>query len=136
MKKKTLLLILLIILTSGCNKIKSYDEIDYEEYSNMIDKKEDFILYVGSSECSHCKDFTPTLKSTIKKYQLDIKYIDVSKLNEKEYLIVKNKTKIQGTPTIVFIHKGIVDSGAVNKVQGAVSSQQLIDKLKDKGYIE
>lgn len=135
--KKVLLFIMTILIITGCrNKIKSYDEINYKEYSNLIEQKQDFILYIGSATCSHCQEFTPTLKKVIKKYQLDIKYIDISKLEEKEYAILKNKTKVQGTPTIVFIHKGVVDSGSDNKIQGSVSIDEVEKMLKKKGYIE
>ena len=61
---------------------------------------------------------------------------NVTILEEKEYAVLKNKTKLQGTPTIVFFHKGIVDSGSDNKIQGAVSFDEVENMLKKKGYIE
>ena len=135
--KNVLVFISIFVTVTGCGrKIKTYDEIDYKEYSDMIEQKEDFILYIGSATCSHCIEFSPTLKKIIKKYQIDIKYIDISKLEEKEYAVLKNKTKLQGTPTIVFFHKGIVDSGSDNKIQGAVSFDEVENMLKKKGYIE
>ena len=135
--KKIVLLISLFFITTGCfGRIKSYDEIDYKTYTKMIEEKEDFILYIGSANCSHCQEFGPTIKKVIRKYQLDIKYIDISKLKVKQYDILKNKTKLQGTPTIVFIHKGVVDSGSSNKIQGTVPIDEVESMLKKKGYIE
>lgn len=128
-------LIILTVIGCGCN-IKSYDEINYKEYTNLIEEKEDFILYIGSATCSHCQDFVPTLKKVIRKYNIDIKYIDISKLSQQQYAVLQNKTKVQGTPTIVFVHKGIVDSGSDNKIQGAVSESEVEKVLKRKGYIE
>ena len=135
--KKIVLLISLFFITTGCfGRIKSYDEIDYKTYTKMIEEKEDFILYIGSANCSHCQEFGQTIKKVIRKYQLDIKYIDISKLKVKQYEILKNKTKLQGTPTIVFIHKGVVDSGSSNKIQGTVPMDEVESMLKKKGYIE
>lgn len=135
--KKILLFGAAIFLVAGCgHRIKSYDEINYQDYKEMIEEKQDFILYIGSANCSHCKEFAPTLKKVIKKYQLDIKYIDISKLDSKKYAVLQNKTKVQGTPTIVFVHKGVVDSGSGNKIQGSVSQLEVESMLKKKGYIE
>lgn len=136
MKKLITILTFMIILT-GCNgKFRTYDEINYDQYLKLVEEKQDFILYIGSTNCSHCQEFAPTLKKVIKQHQLDIKYIDISKLNTKQYAILQNKTKVQGTPTIVFFHKGIVDSGSDNKIQGSVSKAEIDKVLKKKGYIE
>ena len=60
---------LFVVLLSGCgNKITTYDEINYTEYSGMIENKDTFILYIGSSNCSHCADFKPTLEFSGNKY--------------------------------------------------------------------
>lgn len=135
--KKIIALWIIILAVTGCGcSTKSYDEINYKEYSNLIEEKKDFILYIGSATCSHCQDFVPTLKKVIRKYNIDIKYIDISKLSQQQYAVLQNKTKVQGTPTIVFVHKGIVDSGSDNKIQGAVSESEVEKVLKKKGYIE
>ena len=51
--------------------------------------------------------------------------IDISKLKVKQYEILKNKTKLQGTPTIVFIHKGVV----YNIDKTAQSIKNIVSKL-------
>lgn len=133
--KKIVILIFGVILMIGCSlKTKSYDEISYQEYSQKIENKETFILYIGSDTCSHCQEFTPTLKKVIKKYNLDIKYINVSGLKEEEYAVLRNKTKVKGTPTIVFVRNGVVESGNKNKIQGSVSISEVEKVLKRKGY--
>jgi len=135
--KKMLILFgcLMTIFLTGCgNKITTYEEINYSDYTNLIESKEDFILYLGSASCSHCLNFKPTLEKIIKKYQLDVKYIDVYALTEKEYAVLKNKTKLQGTPTVVFIEDGVVQTSP--KIVGAVEYSVALEKFKESGYIK
>lgn len=125
----------MVLFVTGCgNKIKTYEEINYSEYTSKIEAKEDFILYIGSVDCSHCLNFKPTLEKIIKEYQLDVKYIDISKLTEKEYAVLKNKTKLHGTPTVVFIENGVVKTSP--KIQGEVPYSSALDKFKESGYIK
>lgn len=125
----------MIIFLTGCgNKITTYHEIDYSEYTNLIDSKEDFILYIGSSNCSHCLNFKPTLEKIIEEYQLDVKYIDVSTLSDKEYAVLQNKTKLKGTPTIVFVEDGVVQTNP--KIQGEVSYTVALQKFKESKYVK
>lgn len=132
---KRFLMILMILFLTGCgNKITTYEEINYNEYSSLIENKEDFVLYIGSASCSHCLNFKPTLEKIIKNYQLDIKYIDISTLTEKEYAVLKNKTKLQGTPTVVFIEDGIVQTSP--KIQGDMSYTRALEKFKESGYVK
>lgn len=126
---------LFVVLLSGCgNKITTYDEINYTEYSGMIENKDTFILYIGSSNCSHCADFKPTLEKVIQEYQLDVKYIDISLLSDKEYAVLQNKTKLQGTPTVVFVEDGVVQTSP--KVVGALSYSKTVNIFKESGYIK
>lgn len=126
--------IMTLFITGCSNKITTYNEISYDEYSNLIENKEDFILYIGSANCSHCLEFKPTLEKIIKKYQLEINYIDVSKLDEKEYAVLENKTKLHGTPTVVFVEEGIVKTSP--KIQGALPYTSVVEKFKESGYIK
>lgn len=130
-----MVMVVLCMFVSGCqNKISTYTEITYSEYSELIEGENDFILYLGSSSCSHCLNFKSTLDKIIKEYQLDVKYIDISLLTEKEYAIVQNKTKLQGTPTIVFVEDGVVQTSP--KIQGEVSYTVALEKFKESGYIK
>ncbi len=87
-------------------------------------------MYLGSSSCSHCQNFKPVLESIIKDYQLDISYIDISTLTEKEYAVVQNDTKLQGTPTIVFIEDGVVKTSP--KIVGEVGYNTALNSFKRK----
>lgn len=126
---------LMILFVTACgSKITTYEEIDYSEYTSLIESKENFILYIGSASCSHCLNFKPTLEKIIQEYQLVVKYIDISKLSEKEYAVLQNKTKLQGTPTVVFVENGVVQTSP--KIQGEVSYSNALNKFKESGYVK
>lgn len=126
--------VMMLFLTGCGNKITTYEEINYSEYSNLIEAQEDFILYLGSSNCSHCASFKPTLEKIIEEHQLDVKYIDVFTLSEKEYAVLQNKTKLQGTPTVVFVEDGVVQTSP--KIVGAVEYSVALEKFKESGYVK
>ena len=101
----------------------------------MLDKKENFILFIGSSTCSACSSYKITLNRVIKKYGIDIKYIDLSKLSEKEEGDVTSKFPISGTPVTIFIEKG-VENDTYNRIKGDVRYSKIVNKLKENGYVK
>lgn len=113
---------------------KSYTEINYTEYVSKIENQESFILYIGSAYCSHCQDFKPTLEKVISKYDLDVSYIDASKLTKEQVTALWDETSIGGTPTVVFVSQGKIK--LFPRAEGSVSETVLIQKLKSAGYIE
>lgn len=115
-------------------KITGYDEISYTEFIEMLDNDESFVLLIGSADCAHCIAFKPTITKFVKDYQLDVKYIDVSKVSDKEYAILANRTKVKGTPTLVFIEDGVTQTSP--KVVGDKSYATLETAFKKAGYIE
>lgn len=54
-------------------------ELDYETLMDMMDEKNDFILYIGRPDCGDCREFEPLLanylneKASIKVYYLNVK---------------------------------------------------------------
>lgn len=132
---KKLLLVILIIFISGCSALKTYDEISYKKLNNMLNKKESFILFIGSSTCSACSSYKVTLNEVVKKYGVDIKYIDLSKLSSKEKGDVTARFPISGTPATIFIEKG-VEKDTYNRIDGNVRYSKIVKKLKENGYVK
>ena len=132
---KKIILAFFILFLCGCGVIKTYDEISYKELNSMLDKKENFILFIGSSTCSACSSYKITLNRVIKKYGIDIKYIDLSKLSEKEEGDVTSKFPISGTPVTIFIEKG-VENDTYNRIKGDVRYSKIVSKLKENGYVK
>ncbi len=134
--KRILLCLTIFLLLTGCTsnkETKSYIEIDYTEYQQKLENKEKFALYIGSAACNHCQDLKPILEKVITNYDLEIYYIDLSKLDRTQYNDVWNTSNLTGTPTIVFVSEGNIK--LFPRIVGAVSESVLVDKLKVAGYI-
>ena len=134
-RMKKLLLVILLIFISGCGALKTYDEVSYKKLNSMLDKKENFILFIGSSTCSACSSYKITLNKVVKKYGVDIKYIDLSMLSDKEKGDVNAKFPISGTPATIFIEKGI-EKDTYNRIDGNVRYSKIVEKLKENGYVK
>ena len=135
--KKILILITIMFMLTGCGKT-TYDEVSYSDLNNMIDNKEDFILFIGSSTCSACTAYKVTLNDIIKEYNVDVKYIDLSKLSKEEQSELTSEFPISGTPTTV-IDIRIADGkeeDTHNRIDGNARNSKIVEKFKENGYIK
>lgn len=130
------LMILFVFFISGCGskKMTTYHEISYEEYLTMIDNKESFPLVIGSSTCSACAMFKGTMESFISKYQVDVRYIDISKLSEEDYGKFMTAINFNSTPTTIFVEDGKQKS-VYQRIVGADSYSNVVSTYKKQGYI-
>ncbi len=141
MKKKNvwmiggaILVCLVLLVYLILNLISPLKKINYKDYQTMFEEKQDFILYLGAKTCSHCQAFKPTLEKIARKYNLDVYYLDVSTLSNDEYAIVKNKTFLTGTPTIVFVKGGVVQSEP--RIEGEMSYNAALKLFKQSGFVK
>lgn len=137
MKKALIILtsILILFSISGCGKITSYNEISYEKLNEMLKNKENFVLIIGSSTCSACKAYKLTLDQVIEKYQLDIKYIDIAKLDDNQVSELRSNFPFQGTPATIFITKG-QEKDTQNRIKGNEKFSKIVKMLKKNKYIK
>lgn len=127
-------LIVLIILNIKDQK-QYLIEIKYDKLMEKINNKEDFVLLLSQTTCEHCMDFKPKLNKVSKKYKLYTYYIEVNLLNDEERQGLKNIISYDGTPTTVFIFNG-TEKTVANRLDGSVSEEKIIAKLKSNGFIE
>lgn len=133
MRRILLILVVTLMLMTGCfNKLKTYEEIDYIEFNKMVENKESFILYIGSSKCSHCEAYALTINRVITQHQVKVYYIDMAKEENEEF---SDKIKYEGTPTTVFITEGD-EKSIYNRIDGEQSYDKVIDMFKKNNYIE
>lgn len=132
---KILFVLPIVLLMAGCNKYTEYNEIDLNTFEKMVNNKESFVLVVGSSTCSACSTYQVTMEQIITDYNLDIKYIDVSKLTEKESSKLDAKTHYNySTPVTVFFKNGNLDNSST--LRGSQNAKNVIKKLTKNGYIK
>lgn len=131
-----LIMVLFVFLISGCGskKFTTYHEISYEEYLSMVENKESFPLVIGSATCSACAMFKGTMETFIKKYQVDVRYIDISKLSEENYGKLMTDVNFNSTPTTIFIVNGSQKS-VYQRIVGAESYSNVVNAYKKQGYI-
>lgn len=137
MKRYLLVVVaVLAVFLTGCgSKLKTYTNLNYVEYLEKQNNKETFPLVIGSDTCSACKLFKGTMESFIKEYQIEIFYIDISKLSEDEYNYLKSQVSFSGTPTTVFFKDGLLTS-YYNRIDGAESYSKVVDIYKNNNYID
>ena len=129
MKKILIVLVIFSFMLTGCSENKELIDISYDELSEKINKKESFVLYVGSSSCSHCADFKPILEKVIKKYKLNVYYINMANLSKTRYNAVMKKIDGKGTPTTVYLNKG--KTQASPRIEGARDYDTIVEFFKD-----
>lgn len=147
MKKKNglltiaIILFIAIVLILIINYLNTPKEgkligLSYQDLQNKIEKKEDFILLVSQSTCSHCATFKPKLIEITKEYGIDIYYIDYDKEDEETIDQFLDEYHLSGaTPTTIFIKNGQQES-LLNRIEGDLSKEKVLDKLKKLGFIE
>lgn len=142
-KKKLIILgsICLVLLVGAFivdNIIANYyfSKIGYKEIIEKIEDKEDLVLLISQTTCSHCENYKPKLKDVAKKYKLHVYYIDIDLLEEDEYDELDSYLSFasSGTPITIFLKDGN-ETTVANRIKGDSSKDKIIKKLKSNGFI-
>ena len=132
---KLFILVIGIFFISGCSK-GNLTEINYKEFKNLIDNKESFILYVGSTDCHNCTEFTPKFEEVLDEYSIDkAKIIEIDKLDDEDKNEFNKIINVSGTPTVVFIEDG-EEKSMTNRINGNVDKEKIISRFESNGYIK
>lgn len=131
-----LIMVMVVFLISGCGskKLTTYTEISYQDYVSMMENKESFPLVIGSATCSACSLFKGTMESFISKYQVNVRYIDISKLSEEDYNSLMTEVNFSSTPTTIFVENG-KHTSVYQRIVGAESLSNVVSAYKKQGYI-
>lgn len=146
MKKKNYLLIgIIILITIIIGSIiwyiisldnKNFIKLSYNEILEKVNNKDDFILCVSASECTHCNSYKPKLKKISNDYNIKIYYTDVDKFSDSDYDKFKEKFSFDGsTPTTIFFKDG-EEKTTATRIEGDISINRTIDKIKKNGFIK
>lgn len=145
-KKKNLLFIITIfiiivisflLINEITNTSKgTLTEINYKEITKKIDNKDSFALIISRSNCSHCIEYKPKVKKIANKYNINIYYIDYDKETNKNQTALLDMYNLDGsTPITIFIKKG-KQTKVFDRIEGDVSEERVIKKLKELKYIK
>ena len=112
-----------------------FSEIKYKEVIKKIENDESFILVISQTDCSHCASYKPKIEKVANERKLNIHYIDVDLLNDKEYNEFKSYISFDGTPATVFIKNG-EETSVATRINGDASIEKIEKKLKSNGFID
>ena len=136
----TILLLISLTLLTGCNKKDENEEeylvqISLNELEEKVSNKESFILVITQTDCSHCKQYKPTLKEVLKEYKITAYEIDEQEFTAEEKGRLAAIANVAGTPTTVFITEG-EEKSTTDRLIGAVPKKNIISRFKSMGYIK
>ncbi len=108
-------------------------EITLADLEYLINKKDNFILLVSQTTCSHCIDYKPTLNSVLNSHNLKAYYIEKNLLTKDENTSFSQIIETPGTPTTAFFIKGVEDQE--NRIVGNSGESVIEAHLKSAGFI-
>ena len=132
-----IILIVTIIVYIGYNNDNKdyFISLNYEELNKKLENKDNFILCVSRTTCSHCAQYKPKLKDIANEYKVELYYTDVDLYNEKDNKKFSNDYKITGTPTTLIFVDG-KEVSVMSRIEGDVSKDKIITTLKKYDFIE
>ena len=140
-KKNIIMLVTICVLGVGIgyllfNSNNNLIKLDYSDLENKIENKEDFVVCISRTTCSHCNDYKPKLKKIANKYKINIYYTDIDKYSKTELEKFNNLISFDGgTPVTIFIKNG-EEKTTATRIEGDISTDKIIDKLKKNGFID
>jgi len=130
-----IILILGIIMYNIFIKNNKFIKLNYSEIVDKVNNNESFILCVTATECVHCNQYKPKLKKASNKYDITIYYTDIDDFTDIEYEEFKSKFSFDGgTPITIFFKEG-KEKTTATRIEGNISYEKIIDKLKKNGFI-
>lgn len=126
-------LLIFYFLNSGNN---NFIKLDYNEFKDKVDNEDTFVLCVSRTTCSHCNTYKPKLEEISKKYNIKIYYTEIDDFSDSELDYFKDNFGFDGaTPITMFIKDG-KESTTGSRIEGDVSTEKIVSKLKTNGFIE
>lgn len=130
--------IVVILIVNHVNTPESGElvQIDYEELLEKVEEKEDFVLVVSQSTCSHCATYKPKLKMIAEDYGLDIFYIDYDVEVEEDQKEFLEDFHLSGATPMTLFFKDGKEKSLLNRLEGDLSTKKVLEKLEKMGFID
>ena len=131
-----ILIVALVIISNINQPIGKFTKITYKEIQEKTNNKEDFILIVSRSNCSHCITYKPKVKQITRDYMITVYYIDFDEEKEETANKFLEEYNLDGsTPMTLFIKKG-KETSVLNRLEGDVDNDKIIERFKKMGFIK
>ena len=124
-------IVLISSITASNGTLK---KINYKELTKKINNKENFVLIVSRTDCSHCMSYKPKVNQIAKDNNLIIYYIDFDEEKNKDKFL-KEYNLDGSTPITLFIKNG-KETSLLNRLEGDLEEEKVIERLKKMGFIK
>lgn len=126
-----------LMLFTGCdnNKEKYLKDLSYKELEEKVNNKEEFFFVVTRDGCSHCEEFIPVLEKILNDNKVVGYNYNLAKESDANNEKFDKLFNVDGTPTTIFVKDG-KEVSIMQRINGNVSEDKVIQKLKNNGYIK
>ena len=109
------------------------NEITYDEYKEMVDNGDAFVVVIERDGCYYCQQYMPLLEEYVKKNKIAVTFINTDNLNNDEYYELSNtnnylKKNKWGTPTTLFM----IGNRVIDAIGGYVETESIEKFFKDR----
>ncbi len=113
-------------------------EINYEDFNNILESKDKNIILIGKDNCKHCNEVINTLNRIIMNYGINVNYINIGETDSELSKIIENKLTLLGysdgfTTPITFM---VESNKIIDYVIGASTEKYFIDIFTENGIIK
>lgn len=116
------------------SEINYFKELSVNDFVSLIDNKEDFILVLSQTWCSHCTNYKPKVEKVANNYKIVVYFIEYNLLSEDDKNILNGYIDFYSTPTTVFFNDGIEILDA--RISGDIDIEEIENIFRNNGYIK
>ncbi len=129
-------IIIFLIINNLINSGNTLEELTWEQTQEKINNKEDFVIVLTQTTCSHCMEYKPILKKVAKNNNITIYYLDYDNYDEETANEILAYFNFSGdTPTTFFFKEGS-EISLMSRISGTAKASTVTTALKKYGYIE
>lgn len=132
--KRIIFVLFMLFMVCSCSSSQALRTISYKDLKDKITAKESFILYIHRTGCTHCESYEPVLTKALRDKNIEAYSINTATLSSSEENSLKQKVDLKGTPTLIYIEKGVSDING--SLVGEQTYEDTISFFKSIGYIE
>ena len=112
------------------------NEIDIDEYLELLKGDEASIIYVARPTCHYCQEMEPIVRNIVYEYGVEVNYLNTDELDDDgQAKLVKSDDYFSegyGTPLLLVVK----DDEIVDIQEGLTDKDTTVNFLKDNGFID
>ena len=110
-------------------------DIKVSDLETKVNNKDDFVLVISQTGCSHCEQYLPELERTLKAVNFNAYVLNITGISSEDAQTLSKYANFSGTPTTIFFNEG-VEKTTLNRIIGYASQAKITERLKSLGYID